>query len=75
MIMFPIDQINIIKLMIHTSLAIKPGEDVLILAATDEDVEIGSLMAAEIKSIGSLTRKLSQQMLERFRRVRGIGID
>jgi leucyl aminopeptidase (aminopeptidase T) len=51
--MFPIDQFNIIKLIVNTSLAIKPGESVLIIAATDEDVEIASLLAAEIKSVGA----------------------
>lgn len=51
--MFPLDQINTIKLMVHTSLAIKPGEGVLIIGGTDEDLEIATLIAAEAKSVGA----------------------
>jgi leucyl aminopeptidase (aminopeptidase T) len=51
--MFPIEQINIIKLVINNSLAIKPGEKVLIIADEDENVEIASVLAAEAKSVGA----------------------
>jgi leucyl aminopeptidase (aminopeptidase T) len=51
--MFPIDQIDIIKLIINTLLAIKPEENVLIIADRDENVEIAALLAAEAKSVGA----------------------
>jgi leucyl aminopeptidase (aminopeptidase T) len=51
--MFPINQINTIKFLVSTSLAIKPGENVLFIADTDENVEIAAIMAAEAKSIGA----------------------
>jgi 2,5-dihydroxypyridine 5,6-dioxygenase len=51
--MFPLDQVNIIKLLVHTSLAVRRGEGVLILSGTDEDFEIATLLAAEAKSAGA----------------------
>jgi len=51
--MFPIDQIDIIKLIINTLLAIKPNENVLVIADRDENVEIASLLVAEAKSVGA----------------------
>jgi len=44
---------NIMKLMVRTSLAIKPGENVLILAGTEEELEIATFLYAETKSVGA----------------------
>lgn len=51
--MFSNRQINAIEFMIKASLAIKPGENVLIIADTDENIEIATMMAAEAKSVGA----------------------
>jgi aminopeptidase len=51
--MFPIDQIDIVKLIINTLLAVKPNENVLVIADRDENVEIASLIAAEARSVGA----------------------
>lgn len=51
--MFPISQMNTIKFLVNTSLAIKPGENVLIIADTDENVEIAAMIAAVAKSVGA----------------------
>ena len=51
--MFPVEQINIIKLIVNTSLGIKPGENVLFVADHDENVEIAAQLAAEARSVGA----------------------